>query len=560
MDTGGFGGFRDDDDLGDLLPRPSLASSSSMSFGGFDEPADLDANPFADMESSHVYAQPESSYASQGAGDGFASSSPPSSSFTRESAPEPETPVLSRQHSSSAYEYSPVIEPASPSPRHAPAYSPPPAAEQTPFGSSPASPTAFRQQVHSIRKSPADMLDLLGEEKPILPTFSRRREASAFGGLDAVLPVSSLGKKHVNGALATLLGLEGDSPAEVKPAPKPTPAPSAAPAPAPVASSAFTSAPATASTTSHNSELPASTDEPSPPPAASTAERAGHPSVTSLAAASAVPLPPSPSTSPPPTAPATGKTSRTPSLAPSTTSEPSAASYATIVSPMDTGDAANERGGPGWPGNEPAKEGQDGVAVLGKKLEALKVQSDELEGSAAAKDAEVAPAPSDADATPTETKPSLNSALPATPSSPPASPFRAPAANLPASPTSPFNAVFPTAFAEPTSSPPSSRPKFFEDTGATSPTLNRGFRSYNASFDEGNGFADDADSLRGTYSRSVEVTEEDTGMETETGRSSPVTERESMRTVALDAETGSTKSAMVSISSRQWVLDLPSAL
>ena len=44
MDTGGFGGFRDDDDLGDLLPRPSLASSSSMSFGGFDEPADLDAD------------------------------------------------------------------------------------------------------------------------------------------------------------------------------------------------------------------------------------------------------------------------------------------------------------------------------------------------------------------------------------------------------------------------------------------------------------------------------------------------------------------------------------
>ncbi|KPV75441.1 uncharacterized protein RHOBADRAFT_26766 [Rhodotorula graminis WP1] len=53
----------------------------------------------------------------------------------------------------------------------------------------------------------------------------------------------------------------------------------------------------------------------------------------------------------------------------------------------------------------------------------------------------------------------------------------------------------------------------------------RGFRAFNGSSEDGGfGATDDADSLRGTYSRSVEVGEGEDG-ETETGASTPATER-----------------------------------
>ncbi|ORY92476.1 Vps5 C terminal like-domain-containing protein [Leucosporidium creatinivorum] len=146
-----------------------------------------------------------------------------------------------------------------------------------------------------------------------------------------------------------------------------------------------------------------------------------------------------------------------------------------------------------WPG----EEGKGSVEGLEKKLEALKVDT------SSTKDAEDASANA-SEPTPTESSgehlPSSETATIApTPSTPPAS--------LPtAVNTGPDPFAQYTYSEAPSPALSSARPCLSE--GPISPTTNRGFRSYNGSTDEGVfGGADDADSLRGTYSRSVEVSE-----------------------------------------------------
>ena len=183
---------------------------------------------------------------------------------------------------------------------------------------------------------------------------------------------------------------------------------------------------------------------------------------------------------------------------------------------MDTGEPTPASSGSG------SESGTDGVTVLEQKLEALKVQND----TTAASDDENTD--TDPSATPIAADSTSSSALPADPD---------PAAFAPASPSSPFHSVFPT---ESTHSPPqSSRPNPYEEypSAPPSPTLTRGFRSYNGSTydDERNGgFQDDVDSLRGTYTRSLDVTEDDQMVDSET------TERDAER-----AETGSHRTGFV---------------
>ncbi|SGZ28382.1 BQ5605_C027g10325 [Microbotryum silenes-dioicae] len=325
-------GFRDEDDnFDDLLTRSGGLGGGSTLFttggSGDGDEEDLNSNPFADLPStsqmldhsnstylppaapSAFYRSPPISPVSASGGHfgGFGSTTvgagpsssqqtpsydintghdytgatPSRSTFTRENAPEPETPSYSRTYDQSQYNDELVrsttttigatalfgdsqdiqydnlrfTNSAGPQSPFQSSYSPPPQSvmvpveEQTPFGSPPPlSPVRLPVSVYDVDPtvtsplssfaSPAmqrpltrkpDLSSLLGEEKPILPSFkksnpsasSKRVEgvAGPLGSKIAVLPVSSIGRKTVPGALATLLGLEveEDDEKEVKP-------------------------------------------------------------------------------------------------------------------------------------------------------------------------------------------------------------------------------------------------------------------------------------------------------------------------------------------------------
>lgn len=542
-------GFRDEDeDFADLLPPPTM-TSSSYAFTSENDEEDMTADPWGDTTSSGsaLYTPSPFTSAYEPPSPEQRSTLPPATpssydeprGFTRESAPEPETPAYSRTASASynydSYQQEPTSPIAPTSPFQAP-YSPPAAAEQTPFGSPPISPSrasasAYSPTSHTRQASKPDLSALLGEEKPILPKFTRRETpegvAGPLGSKIAVLPVSSIGKKPVGGALATLLGLEVDE-AEAKkekerfeaglkakadaakaaPPPAPAPAvkeepkvdskevtetPSSAEEPIPIAAPAADSTPAAAESTSADVSV---TETPAPeplPPTPTTSEPIPPPVLVALS----TPLPPSPSVSPPPPTDSNALTPQPPALSRTSSTAGSMLSvdssqgngvYDTIVSPMEAEGAAEA-----WPG----EEGKGSVEGLEKKLEALKVDT------SSTKDAEDASANA-SEPTPTESSgehlPSSETATIApTPSTPPAS--------LPtAVNTGPDPFAQYTYSEAPSPALSSARPSFSE--GPISPTTNRGFRSYNGSTDEGVfGGADDADSLRGTYSRSVEVSE-----------------------------------------------------
>lgn len=556
------GGFRDvdEDNFNDLLPSSStLNSYSSYQPQPLVEPHeddDLSTNPFADMASSRAIYQ----------------------EFARESAPEPETP------SSSHFIHS------LPSTYDTP---PPPPEEQTPFGSPPSSPTATHSLATPASPAPAppsaaplspssptrrraiassptrssrpppharqpsltllaaeDMSDLLGEEKPLLPSF-KRRDPSGTENMFRDKPGSGIPPgRTVGGPLATLLGLQEDKPkvelvtSSVVPAVRTTlelespekEAGTEATLNTTSAPPSFETEPqvdvdvnvAAQPTMEETIEMEAEKEKEAEKP------KPTLPVLSTLILASSTPLPPSPSDSPP--------LSRASSFAQSSTtseaeSEPSAAAYASVVSPLYTGDS-NDRS---WSNN--------GVEALGGKLEALNTRDIDEE-----KEIQESPVSS------TGTLPIAASvAVPSTPprasiSSPTTGTLPAPSSQSPFGGTSEFSPIITTkvqehddAFTSSTSPTPVSRTLF--DDAPLSPTHSRGFRSYNGTNGDdhlgghagghgGKGFRsyngssvddgrmDDADSLRGTYSRSVEVEEDQS---TETGRSSPVTDRERER-------------------------------
>lgn len=235
----------------------------------------------------------------------------------------------------------------------------------------------------------------------------------------------------------------------------------------------------------------------SEPATAAKEAAAGASQVASAPAAKAsaleTPLPPSPAPSPAPTAaPAAPaeppKLARVASETPSATSADSiglSAPYDSMVSPLETGDTPREDGErrtAAWPANK-AVEGID------EQLAGLKVDQSATEEAATA--SEEAPTT-----------------------------VEAPASTAPTSTYSQY------IFSEATSTSASPEPSDLSRRPSYVESGSRGFRAFNGSSDEGGfGGGDDADSVRGTYSRSVEVGDaEDAETET-TGASTPATER-----------------------------------
>ncbi|BGP02650.1 Vacuolar protein sorting-associated protein vps5 [Rhodotorula toruloides] len=228
---------------------------------------------------------------------------------------------------------------------------------------------------------------------------------------------------------------------------------------------------------------PTAPSQPGPAPAPSSAVKPS---------ALETPLPPSPAPSPAPAAPASPakppKLSRVASEAPSTSSADSTGvnvRYESMVSPLETGDTPREDGerrNAAWPANKP-------VEGIDEQLAGLKIDQS---------------APKEA-----------------TPAS-----EEAPAASEPPASTPSASAYSQYIFSEETSTSASPEPSDLSRRPSYIDSGSRGFRAFNGSSDDGGfGAGDDADSVRGTYSRSVEVGEaEDAETET-TGASTPATER-----------------------------------
>ncbi|SCV67418.1 BQ2448_5029 [Microbotryum intermedium] len=541
-------GFREEDDnFDDLLTRSGGLRGGSTMFatgdGGVQDEEDLNSNPFADLPSaSQMLDSSNSTYSPLAAPSGFYSPPPisprsafggqlggfgsaatttammtsdaPSSSamqtpsyetsndyneatpsrsaFSRENAPEPETPSYSRTYDPSQYDrddelmgsttattgatklfglsddnrndvlgFSTSTGPQSP---FQSTYSPPPQSamvpveEQTPFGSPPPlSPVRLPVSVFDVDTTPSplssfappvmqrpvtrkpDLSSLLGEEKPILPSFKKstpsssgKREgvAGPLGSKIAVLPVSSIGKKTVPGALATLLGLEveEEDEKEVKPkvekkvtVTKPavavtkTTKPTTTPVVPPTATATKGAECGKAASTI---TPPVQEEDKAPSTAAPTKEtvkEANEPTAAPIEP-EAAPIPPESTEAIPPPSP-TAFATNLPESRPETPHEPpteaendsaattpnpqpskafsrvssqaasmrSAASidldneddegrikYDVIVSPMDTGDAnGTESNTKAWPANK-----TDGVDNLEERLEALRVETE----------------------------------------------------------------------------------------------------------------------------------------------------------------------------------------
>ncbi|BGP16058.1 Vacuolar protein sorting-associated protein vps5 [Rhodosporidiobolus nylandii] len=433
--------------------------------------------------------------------------------FTRESAPEPETPApppsLARPSHApgdpDAFQYDPY------------ASSPPRSSFYTPSSPITDNTFAFPSNTHTREKSRPDLSALLGDEKPPLPSF--RRERSEAGGAmskSAILPGrAAIGKKPVGGALAALLGMDDEGekkdetkqPAAVAASEKST-ARAAEPASAVVAGPATTKPEATTAPAEAADAAPSAPQEAPLPPA----EVSSAAPLTS--AALETPLPPSRSASPPLHASASPPAAV--NLAPKPPFDRAASEapsvnypYESMVSPLETGETPHEGGDTAWPANKPVHaEGETG---LDEQLAALKVKDT----------AAPEPARSPAESVSTIAAPAE------TPSSPPS----ASSSTLLASASSPVHepSYQQNIFGE-TSAETTSRPST-DDLPSASSSSSRGFRAFNGSGDEGGfggGFGgpgtEDTDSLRGTYSRSVEVTEGEE-VEADTGMSTPATER-----------------------------------
>ncbi|GAA6002479.1 hypothetical protein JCM10207_001143 [Rhodosporidiobolus poonsookiae] len=531
-------GFQDDDDagFGSMLNPGSTVFGTSSTYSAFGAPQDdddLSTNPFADLaSSSYAPARPESPFGGaeqesavfHSAVDPepehdaepespfqaeaplpppvpiFEPSTPvspelsaPPRAFAREAAPEPETPLPTRgvPGDPDAFTYNPYAS----SPPRSSFYSPasPTAAVTSPFDTA---------SSHILDRSKPDLSALLGEEKPPLPTFKRSERAEGGGTLSksAVLPVSSVGRKPVGGALAALLGMGAEDDSEASgPRPKLKPAASAAKHVVPSrvgaepAPSKVEQPPATPVAPAVAEEAPLPPDETSTP---------APPNSSALD----TPLPPSPSAATAADAASSSKPAlrRTSSEAPSAGSVESSGpnvGYESMVSPLETGETPREDGGAGdaWPANK-------AVAGLDEQLASLSIE-------------EGAPAHS----------PSASISTVAAPVS------SSPSSTSTAQPAAADSSYQQYIFSDNTSasvseaSDVSRRPSSVEGIAPVS----RGFRTFNASSDDGGfGGTDDADSLRGTYSRSVEVGEAEdaesaaTSLPTATGAGDEVQRKE----------------------------------
>ncbi|GAA5845988.1 hypothetical protein JCM9279_004748 [Rhodotorula babjevae] len=435
----------------------------------------------------------------------------PDRQFVRAAAPEPETPAQPQLQPGDPDGFSYTYSRASPSTARfrspsSPTSAAPPEAE-SPFAA------------QSTRRGKADLSALLGDEKPTTMSGFKKADradgaAGPLGSKIAVLPAKSVGKKPVARPLAALLGLETEEeePKKVKAAPaaKVTSGSKAAGTQVEIATAAASGAAAAqeaAADAPRAEEVgapqvgeeqaraqptalpaaagPASTPtepeepivpEPAPLPPVDTAVEAPLPSALET------PLPPSRAVTPPQpdasssSAPEDDKPtlSRAASAAPSALSVDSARDtpYDAMVSPLETGTTPGREGSASsseaWPGNKQ-------VDALDQQLASLAVDE-------------------------------------------PATPTPAPTSSDPDS-ASYSQYIFGEGTSTPVESEPASGPPSSE------PPASRGFRAFNGSSEDGGfGATDDADSLRGTYSRSVEVGDGEDA-ETETGVSTPATER-----------------------------------
>ncbi|GAA5911460.1 uncharacterized protein JCM6883_005763 [Sporobolomyces salmoneus] len=514
--------FSDDNGFGDLLNPARSAFASTADDSNYGEFPTAQDDPWADTTSSSIVypsaTQQQSYY------DEPTSPESPSQplredlaedvSFHRENAPEPETPAPPppSSFSYSQYDNDPYT-PTSPLASTVPALPLSPS-EQTPFGSPPTSPlvsSAFQSPPlpsaltgftsaepisPSRTANKPDLSALLGEEKPTLPSFSkpRRRErsegvAGPLGSKIAVLPVGSVGRKPVGGALAALLGLEVEKEEEEERKPKPAVGKEKEKeeklevVEKQEKESTEKVESVEVPTTEEESTEDGTTEAPLPPTETST---------TSLETdnnAVEVPLPPSPpaidletteesqlSVSETPVL--SRMPSETPSIASTTTEN---IPYESMVSPLD------DKGEPAWP----AKQQVDG---LESQLASVQIDDEETASSSLS-------------STPTA---SFTSQTP----NPPAASESVPA---PTSNVDPSYSQY--IFSDDTSNP----------QAVAGSTPSRGFRAFNGSGDEGGfgGGTDDGDSLRGAYSRSVEVGDaEDNDTETGTRANERAVDRE----------------------------------
>lgn len=503
-------GFRGDEDesFDDLLTAPTLASST-YAFQDDPQDEDLASNPFADMQSStaQIPAYSPSPFATtsyettSNVQEVLNSPAAISSSsydeprtFMRESAPEPETPAFSRTAAASpsvGYDYSPYGNNAE-SPSATPqspfqsAYSPPSLAHQSAFASPPISPTRttsmFEASPFAPRAPKPDLTDLLGEEKPILPQFNKRREqpegvAGPLGSKIAVLPVSSIGKRSVGKPLAALLGLEVE---EDEPEPAKALTQTNPPEHGTDQASLATSSEATTNTHTERASSAIGTATSTAGTEMATAPeildadsgkigKAVNPVLTALE----TPLPPSPMESPPATPSGTLTPARAPDLSRASSradsmlsveSSEATTAYDALVSPMETEEVQSAPFA--------GEQNLDAVQGLEQKLEALQVTTEGEQGTPKASSLP----------TPTETS---KQELPAS------SEVAQSETGGPHVPS--VGTVTDDPFAQYTFS-------------QTSSSGGRPLRSQNGSVDEAVR-DNDVDSIRGTYTRSVEVSE-----------------------------------------------------
>ena len=235
-----YGGPADDDDLAsnpfaDLassstaaLPYQSAPPQSAYSSEQDPYPSALPQSPaLASPPSSVLHSvQDESAYTAppvpivepeqsrqQSSHEPHTPVSPPfshSRSYSREAAPPPETPTAPSN----------VTSPIPPGDPDAFTYNPyntsPPFASR--FEATPSSPigaSPFASESAPATRSKPDLSALLGDERPHAPSFKRTErsprsegKAGALGSKIAVLPASSVGRKPVAKPLASLLGLE----------------------------------------------------------------------------------------------------------------------------------------------------------------------------------------------------------------------------------------------------------------------------------------------------------------------------------------------------------------
>ncbi|GAA6027358.1 hypothetical protein JCM8097_002624 [Rhodosporidiobolus ruineniae] len=508
-------------------------------------------------------------------------------SFAREAAPEPETPAVGQQSAysaHSAFQQQPQASPVPPpQPQHAPgdpegftynpyARSPP---RFSAFGS-PSSPTSPSRSIagedgeggfgtaseHRFGTSRiagrADLSTLLGDAPGGSP-----RSRLARGGegermtKSAILPTrggrETLGRKPGGGALAALLGMGGeeeDTEQEKKPRPVVSGAgtkkvvkgvplgagaakeekkqeetveekPKEVEGPEnkvdePAKEKEGQAVPTEEAKEEEAQAVPAEEakeetvtpeDAPLPPEPTPSTSSSDTPFAT---AATTTPLPPSRSATPAqlsepePKPPLSRAASVAASDSPSIDSAGPNVPYESMVSPLETGEtprADGEPAGQAWPANK-AVAGSAGGGIE-EQLEGLKINTAQREEDTAS--------------------PALSTATEST--------VPAPTAGG----TEPDYQQY--IFSDSTNNSPSEsrRPSSTLDDASTSgfasvggeSASTRGFRAFNGSGDDGGfgggGFADDADSLRGTYSRSVEVAEEEN--EADATVDSPATER-----------------------------------